>query len=338
MGIARRATLGVKYNNRDISKDISKFIKSFSVQEVISGEADSADITLEDREELWQGDWLPERGATVDIAINLLAWADAMDDKSLDLGKFQIDEIQNTISPNEVKLKLVSIPNNSALRSVLKTKAWEKTKLSVIAKDIADNAKLELFYDTQEDPVQERAEQSEQTDLSFLMKLCQDAGLALKVSDEKIIIFDVEKYEEAEPVLKVTKGKTAIISFSATATIHEIYKAAHVKYKHGQNEEYMEYTCTAPDKKEGLTLEINEKVENLAEAEKLAKKKLREKNKDEIQISLTIPGSFSFMASNTIELEGFHFYDGKYIITRSSHDIGSGYSTKVELRRCINGY
>ena len=137
MGIARRATLGVKYNNRDISKDISKFIKSFSVQEVISGEADSADITLEDREELWQGDWLPERGATVDIAINLLAWADAMDDKSLDLGKFQIDEIQNTISPNEVKLKLVSIPNNSALRSVLKTKAWEKTKLSVIAKDIA---------------------------------------------------------------------------------------------------------------------------------------------------------------------------------------------------------
>ena len=339
MGIARRATLGVKYNNRDISKDISKFIKSFSVQEVISGEADSADITLEDREELWQGDWLPERGATVDIAINLLAWADAMDDKSLDLGKFQIDEIQNTISPNEVKLKLVSIPNNSALRSVLKTKAWEKTKLSVIAKDIADNAKLELFYDTQEDPVQERAEQSEQTDLSFLQKLCKDAGLALKVTDKKIVIFDIAEYEKAEPVLKISKKQSSVLSFDCRTTIHDVYKACHVKYKHSKKSEMIEYTFTDPNRKEGQTLQINQKVSSIEESEKLAKKKLHEKNLEETSVSLTMIGNFALLASNTVELAGFHKYDGKYLITRSSHDIGnSGYTTKIELRRVIDGY
>ncbi len=43
---ARRAELKAVYDGQDISLDISSFIKSFSVREVIGGEADSADITL----------------------------------------------------------------------------------------------------------------------------------------------------------------------------------------------------------------------------------------------------------------------------------------------------
>lgn len=88
-----------------------------------------------------------------------------------------------------------------------------------------------------------------------------------------------------------------------------------------------------------MTLQVNEKVENVAEAEKLAKKRLREKNQDEVQVSITTVGDFALMASNTVELHGFHVYDGKYIIIKSRHEIsGSGYTTKVDLRKCLNGY
>ena len=59
---------------------------------------------------------------------------------------------------------------------------------------------MEFYFDAPDDPVQDRAEQSEQTDLSFLQKLCKDAGLALKVTDKKIVVFDVSKYEKADPV------------------------------------------------------------------------------------------------------------------------------------------
>ena len=49
-------------------------------------------------------------------------------------------------------------------------------------------------------------------------------------------------------------------------------------------------------------------------------------------------GKIALLASNTVTLVGFHVYDGKYLITRSSHEIGSGYTTKIELRRVIDGY
>lgn len=338
MSYARTATIKAVYNDTDISTDISSFLKDFSINEAMSGEADSAEITLHDRDTLWMGDWMPERGATIDLSLILSSWEAADSQKTLSLGKFQLDEIENSGPPNVVKLKMVSIPNNAAIRSVEKNRAWEKTQLSVIAKDIAEGAELELFYDTETDPILDRAEQSEQTDLSFLMKLCKDAGLALKVSDEKIIIFDMAKYEQAGSVATISR-QSPVISFSARATIHEIYKACHVKYQNSKSEDYIEYTFTAPDKTEGMTLEVNEKVTDVAEAEKLAKKKLREKNQKEIQLSCTMLGCLDLMASNTVTVEGFKSYDGKYIIEKSSHSLGSsGYTTKIDLRRCIDGY
>ena len=336
---ARRVAVAVQYNGTDISTGVAAFLKSFSVTEELSGKADSADITLEDRPGLWDGDWLPDRGATMEVTLTVTDWTGNGDTAQLPLGKFELDEIENACPPSEARLKMVSIPNNAAIRSIEKSHTWEKQKLSAIAKEIADNAQLDLFYDTEEDPTLERAEQSEQTDLSFLLKICNDAGLALKVSDEKIIIFDVEKYEQQEPVVIFSKGSSTVISYSAKTTIHEIYKACHVKSQHTKKEQLIEYTYTDPNKKEGMTLEVNEKVESIAEAEKLAKKRLRAKNQDEVQVSMTTVGNFALLASNTVELHNFHVYDGKYIIVKSTHEISSsGYTTKIDLRRCLDGY
>lgn len=336
---ARRATIKCLYEGTDISSDIMGFIKSFSVREVLSGEADSSEITLQDREELWQGDWFPDRGATMDITLQIFNWEELGDNRELPLGKFEVDEITNGGPPNEAKIKMISIPNDSSLRGVEKTRAWEKTKLSQIIQDVADSAGVESFYDAEDDPIQERAEQSEQTDLSFLQKLCKDAGLALKISDRKIIVFDIAKYEQAEPVMEITKGLQNVLSFDCRATIHDVYKACHVKYKHSKKDEMIEYTFTDPKREKGLTLQVNEKVESLAEAEKLAKKKLHEKNLEEYAVNLTMMGNFALLASNTVKLNGFNKYDGKYLITESEHSLdSSGYTTKIELRRVIDGY
>nr|DAE59506.1 MAG TPA: tail protein [Caudoviricetes sp.] len=335
---ARYAAVNCLYNGKDISADLAAFMKSFSVREVLSGEADSAEITLEDREELWQGDWMPDRGALLDVKMSVGNWEAPGDFRTLPLGKFEVDEITNTGPPNEAKIRLVSIPNASNLRSVEKTRAWEKTKLSQIIKDIADGAEMESYYDAEEDPIQERAEQSEETDLSFLQKLCKDAGLALKITDKKIVVFDISKYEQADPVMQITKGQQSVLSFECRTTIHDIYKACHVKYKHAQQDEMIDYTFTDPKRKEGQILQVNEKVDSLEEAEKLAKKKLHEKNLEEVAVSLTMVGNFALLASNTVQLVGWHTYDGKYLIMRSTHDIGNGYTTKIELRRVIDGY
>ena len=335
---ARRAKIKCLYDSEDISQDIASFLKGFSVTEVLGGEADEAEISLHDREELWMGDWLPELGATMDITLQISDWEGEGDTRELPFGKFDVDEITISGWPHEAKIKLISVPVTGGMNSVKKTRAWEKVKLSQIAQDIAGSAGMELYYDTEEDPMQERAEQSEQTDLSFLQKLCKDAGLSLKVTDKKIVIFDVSKYEKADPVLDIVNGTSAVKSFECRQTVHEIYKACHVKYKHSKKDELIEFTFTDPKREKGETLEINEKVESVAEAEKLAKKKLHEKNLEESSVSLTIVGNFALLASNTVTLKGFHTFDGKYLIMKSSHEVGSGYTTKVDLRRVIDGY
>lgn len=79
-------------------------------------------------------------------------------------------------------------------------------------------------------------------------------------------------------------------------------------------------------------------MENIAEAERLAKKKLREKNSEEITISLSMLGRIELLAGSTVNINGFHAFDGKYIITRGSHSIGGGYKLRLDLRRCLSGY
>ncbi len=339
MSKARHVKLKAVYDGTNITKEIQGAFKSFSYADAISGEADTVSITMHDREEIWMGDWMPERGATLELTLEQEAWQGAGDRTSLPLGLFEVDEIENSGPPNEIKLKAVSIPNNAEIRSVEKTRSWEKVQLSAIARDVAEGAGMELFYDAEDDPTLERAEQSEESGLSFLLKLCRDAGLALKVSDGKVVIFDVRKYEEAEPVLTVRKGESTILSFSAKSTINKIYKACHVKYKNSKKDVYIEHTFTAPGRTEGMTLEVNEKVETLEEAEKLAKKRLREKNMEEISVSVTMLGSFSLLSGNTVKLERFHAYDGKYMIVRATHDVGTGgYITRMDLRKCLDGY
>ena len=72
--LARRARIKILYDNKDISKDLAQYLKSFSYNDVISGQADDLSITLEDRTGLWKNDWLPEKGATLVVSIITQAW------------------------------------------------------------------------------------------------------------------------------------------------------------------------------------------------------------------------------------------------------------------------
>ncbi len=332
---SRRASIAIKYNNKDISEDLKSYLKQFDYNDVMDGEADDISLTLEDMAELWESDWLPDKGATLDASIVLTDWTEE-GTKELSLGKFELDEIELSGPPHEVKLKGVSVPDNNTLRGVDKNRSWENVKLSKICQDIATDAGLELFYDVNKDPEIDRAEQTEESDLYFLMRVCKDKGYALKVSDNKIIVFDIVTYESKDTIATISRED--IISYTVQSKTREVYKACHVKYSDTKTGTTIEYTFTPDDKKAGKTLAINEQVATVAEAEELAKKKLREKNSEEITLSLTMLGNIDLYAGATVNIEGFHKFDGKYIITTVKHSLGGGYQCSLDLRRCLNGY
>lgn len=342
----RRISAVVKYNGTDISADIGFSLKRLEYTDNLSGTADDLSITLEDKDSRWQGAWFPEKGATLNATLIGENW-DISSDASLNLGAFEIDEITNSGYPSEVQICSTSIPNNNKLRGIERTRSWEKAELKTIASDIASNAEIELVYDTEVNPILERVEQTEQSDLSFLLQLCSNQGLAVKLYEMKFVIFDESAYEQVEPTITLVKPGTAsfgqfcitnILGYSFSSKVRDIYKACHVRFQKSSKKAIIEATFTDPNKATGKTLEIREQVEDIADAERLAKKRLRECNKDECTGSITCAGNFSLVASKTVNIVGFGVYDGKYIITKAIHSIGNGYTTRVELRRCLDGY
>lgn len=354
-GHAGRITAKILYNNVDVSNDLSVYLKDINYTDVLSGAADDLNITLEDRAHLWQGDWFPEKGAILAVTLESQYWDNEYElPKSFYLGQFEIDEIECSHPPSEVKIKAIAVPDNTTLRGVDRSRSWEKVKLKTIANDIAKAAEMELFYEAEEDSTLDRVEQTEQSDLSFLQRLCEDNGMALKVTDKKIVIFDEKKYEaETEKFIVSCPGekvanteeksdelpiKDEIISYHFRSSVRDVYRACRVIYQKSNSKEKLSYLFEDPQKKTGKILVVSQQVDSIAEAERLAKKELRNKNKEEVTGNFTLRGDFDFSAGLTAKVTGFGYFDGKYIVTRVTHDIGNGYQCTIDVRRCIDGY
>lgn len=335
----RRARLQLTYNNVDISTDLQSHLLSWTYTDNLSGQADDLQVTLEDREQLWTGDWVPEKGATLKAKIIRENKKYEGTTEEVDPGLFEIDEIECNGPPSTVTIKAISVPESSSLRGEEKNRAWEKSKLSVIADDIAAGAKLKLFYETQDNPEYDRIEQTSESDLVFLSRLCNDAGLALKVSDAQIVIFDEQKYEQQQPITRVKKGEGYIKDYRGRTLLNGVYKSCRVEYHDANKKKKIKYEFTPTNPpKTGRVLVVNERVSSLKEAERLAKKRLRQANKEGTTFSLTLLGDIRFVAGVTINLVGWGVFDGIHIITQATHSQQGSYETKLELRKCLEGY
>ena len=133
--------------------------------------------------------------------------------------------------PDTVSIKGQSVPVSSGIKRTDKTKSWKKIKLSKIAKEIADNVGLKCLFESQEDAEYDSIDQVKEPDLIFLQRLCNEAGLSLKVTAGQIVIFDEYAYECKKPVVTLAKGKSNIISYGfSNKTSDTGYKACHVRY------------------------------------------------------------------------------------------------------------
>ena len=345
--LSRRAWLEIKYTpageteEKDISEDVSKYIISMSYTDNLSDAADDVTITLEDRAQLWMEDWFPEgEGNMLDITIHTYNCITLKDGETIfHAGKFEIDEVEIVGFPSTVQIKGVSIVGASTLRGTRRNQTWEKISVWKCAVDVCERNNLSLIWDCAENPNLDHVEQADESDLAFLLKICKDNGMSLKIMAEQIVIFDDEKYEAQEPSITVYKpGVKAELDDKMRAKTRDTYGSCHVKYQKGKKKEVIEGAYTIPGKEKGRVLFVREQVENTAEAERLAKKKLREANKEEVTGGFSTIGNTNFAAGTTLLLKNFGKFDGKYLVTKVSHSVTTSYTTSVDIRRCLDGY
>ena len=357
--LSRRAWVEVKYipvgstEEKDISKDIGKYFVSLTYNDNLSDTADDISLELEDRAQLWMADWFPEgEGNMLDITLHTYNRITLQDGETIfKAGKFEIDEIEANGYPSTVKIKGVSVIGNSTLRGTRKNKTWEKISVWKAADDICSQNGLSLMWDCEENPNIDHAEQAYQSDLEFLLKICKENGMSLKVMAEQIVIFDDAKFEAKDPVITVYKPgvqaeldeKTMplrwLLDYSFRAKTRDTYYKCKVKYRKGKKKETIEGEYAVSGKKEGRILYVREQVKDVAEAERLAKKKLREANKEAVTGSFSTIGNHNFAAGQVIAMQNFGHFDGNYLATKVTHEInGPSYVTKIDIRRCLSGY
>lgn len=194
---ARRAMLVLQYNGKDVSKDIAKSLTGFQYNDAASGSLDDISISLEDTGRNWQGAWVPSEGDRIHATIRTINWDAANEIKKLPLGTFEVDSIEFNGPPDTVAIKAVSLPISSEIRMQQSSRAWEKTNLNTVAAEVAKRAKLKLLYRAEDNPSYDHLEQTEQSDLSFLLETATREGIAIKVSNGTLVMFDESVYEKS---------------------------------------------------------------------------------------------------------------------------------------------
>lgn len=350
----RRAHLMLKYNGKDMDTEyLDKYLIDFTYTDASPGDQDSISITLDDRETNWQNTWKPVFGDKLVAEITIVNWDKPGQKAKLPCGSFDVDAIDIDGPPDKVNIQALALPLGGAqAKQEARTKAWEKVKLKTIAQDIASRSKLKLVYSSTSNPTYDRIDQSDESDFSFLIKLAKDEGIAVKISGGKLVLFDEAEYEKKPAVLDIVRGKSNIISYSfSESSTNKAYGSCVVTYrppapaktskKKGKaagnaTSKVITGKYSLPNA-EGLpVLRINERVETVAEANRLAKNKLREQNKQSGKARFTLEGDIRLASSVTVNVTGYGRFDGKYIVESVNHSLGTNpYIIDIEIRKVL---
>lgn len=302
-------------------------------------------------------------GLSIDATIIRQNWNTDGKDMALDCGTFELDTVDCDGPPAEVTIKATSLPFDAQIRQTKKTKGWEKYNLSGIAAEMAAKNGMECMFLSTNDPFYERVEQYQMSDIAFLKKLCHDAGISLKATNKMLVLFDQPDYEAKPAVLTIRKDNGRVLPAAPEAhgaygrsgdceaytsyhlsvgTADAQYQSCRVSYNDPATGKCIEGVAKIPDYKdsdENQQLEITAKVGSVAEAKKLAEKRLRLHNKYCRTAEFTMPGNPAAAAGVTVELKGWGAWDGTYIVKQAIHTVNAdGYTTSISLRRALEGY
>lgn len=337
----RRATLRLQYQSTDISQDIGPDLTRFDYQDHAHGKADAVSVVIADRDKKWFGSWFPGKGDSLTAWIDVADWPEAGQKITLPCGQFTIDQVELSGPPDAVTIKAASASVRKTMRRQKRSARWEGVGLRQVAQDIANRHGLTLHWELTDDPIHKRIDQSEESDLALLRRLAEDAGGNVKVADGQLIIFSGRDYDSRPPSVTIERGVSELIDYRFSTQAHEVYKAATVRYWDPHMQMEVTETFSAPDAPaSGQVLSIKAMAQDRAQAERLARSKLRIANKAEVAASLRLVGNPALAAGLTVAVKGFGGMDATYFVESVRHQLSGGgaYTTAVEARRVLAGY
>ena len=273
MAFARNIRVIVIFNKVDISDEIAHSISSLNYTDNSKNAIDDLEIELENLDYRWLKEWYPDENAQLLVGIH-----EELENETnfLDLGTFYVDE--PTFEDQKLTLKCLALPLDQNIRDQKNSVAWERVTLKELVMQIANKHEMnaELYA---ENVFFERLDQNKETDLVFINRVVKEIGLNMKVSDDKIIIFDDEEMEKNDTIEVFNIKDYRIRSFSLKKKNKEIYDKVEVSYYDPDKKKVVKEIITKEelDKRNEVTTGDSEEKESKAKDSKKTNKKSQKK-------------------------------------------------------------
>ena len=335
MSKAMKSTIALKYNDTDVPKSVTDECESFIFEDNADGAADSIEVKLNNSTGKWLRNWHPENQDSLKAWIRVEDWQQDKKNAKLYCGKFTIDELAYVGFPETVQIRAISIPISGGFNVTERSKTWEKTNTKQIFSDIAKRAQVSLVYDADVYDVAEES-QSGKTDMEFAYGLCSDYGLALKLYNDKMVIYDRGRYEKKKAVFTISREMLKG-SYSIKEQIRTVYDSGKMQYTDGKSTLTYEYII--PGKKGVRRMFVSSKAESIKDAELKVKTKLRENLRESKTIELTLMGNIGYRAAENFTLKDFGKLDGTYFIDYVRHEKSGGrYICQISAHRVVTDF
>lgn len=338
MSDAAKSYVKLIYNGTDATDTFKPMLESFIFTDNADGEADSISVTVSNIDEKWfKKKWVPRPEDYIKAYIGVKNWPEEKNTSELYCGKFQIDSFTMSGYPQTVELEGVSVPINTGFNVTMRNKTWENTDTERILKDIAENAGVKLVFDARKRDVKELSQTG--TDMDTAVRLCSEYDMAIKIYNDKLVVYDRTEYEKKKPVYEIKKDEVyRDEGYSFITSINTLYDSVRLKY--GKDDgDTLEYEFVRPGTKGKRLMNASGKVESVADAELKAKAALRENIRKSETVTLRLRGSTRYRAAEVIKLTGFGSLDGNFFIDQVTHNKGrSRYEVSITAHRCVTDF
>lgn len=316
-------------NGNDISETIFKLFESISITDKTGIESDTCEISLID--DPAQPIAMPARGAELKVSIGY-------DDVMVPMGMFVVDEIELSGPPEKMIIRAhaavqTESKNGKTSLQSQKTRTWPKdtTISSAVMKIAAEHNLTYTVSETLKKVKLPQLAQSDESDLSFLMRLAKRYDAICKPADGKLLF--VKRGEIKLDKIELTRYQVGRWSMNrssrdSTGTViaywHDKAKAKKHEVTLGDGEPVRLLRHHYPDEKS---------------AQAAAQAALDESKRNEDKLTLELPGDPALSAESPLLLSNFREgIDGDWIIDSVMYTINKsvGFSSSIEGVKNLN--
>lgn len=327
MATARQATVDMTYNGKT-APQMAEYLSSFKYTDVASGSSDSISVELDDKDRRWISGWFPQKGDRLKPVINRHNWDKDGVTTKLICGTFVIDDFSISGGPICCIIEAVAIPSTSGFKATDRTCTYENTTLKEIGQTVAKRSGLPLVYDAPTVSIESVA-QDKQTDCSFYNDLVVKYGLALKIYNDRLVVFDEAAYEAKDVVATLTEADFEP-GWKWNTTLAGTYTGVRYQYTHTEKNKTFTVNVGGGDR----ILTCDDAANNQTEATLIALAKVNNANKNTTTMKITLrTPALNIVATNCIQINGLGQLSGKYYVEQAVTSVSDGTKTTLSLRK-----